>query len=498
MPLDPPQVAIVKPQEGSTVSGIIEIECHYSSSRPISSVQLWIDGQPTGISSSSEPFTLLWNTSDHSNGNYQIKLVAFDALYNSAESISISVFVKNPQKIPQITSINYIGNGFEIKWEQASSVDFNYYQLYEAHATDRTDSTLLYTTYDQNDNTFFVGYVGEDVIRYYWLITAYSNSQKISSRVKTGCSFPKIVFRSDRDGNSEIYIMNFDGGFPQNLTQSSEPEDQPQFSPDGSKIVFEKITDDNRDIWIMNSNGSQKTNLTPNTVNDVSFSLSPLGDKIVYVSYPQNNSEIVVMDIDGGNKVFLTNNQESDFNPRFSYDGSKIVFESTRSGSRQICIMSSDGSDQVVLTSSEKQKHNPQFSPHEAKILYEIENVSLHNIAIISVAGTAFTNVTDNHRDNKNACFFPDRNAIIYQSDRSGQTHLYYQYLDLESRPVQQITVNSSGNRNPRVSSDGRFVVFQSYRNGYSEIFILNLENLQETQLTANPGYDGLPVFEPR
>lgn len=49
----------------------------------------------------------------------------------------------------------------------------------------------------------------------------------------------KITFRSSRDGNPEIYVMNADGSAQTRLTNNSAADDQPRFSPDGTRIVFQ-------------------------------------------------------------------------------------------------------------------------------------------------------------------------------------------------------------------------------------------------------------------
>ncbi len=48
----------------------------------------------------------------------------------------------------------------------------------------------------------------------------------------------KIVFGSDRDGNQEIYIMDTDGSNQINLTNDPTPDNNPAWSPDGSRIAF--------------------------------------------------------------------------------------------------------------------------------------------------------------------------------------------------------------------------------------------------------------------
>lgn len=49
----------------------------------------------------------------------------------------------------------------------------------------------------------------------------------------------KIVFRSGRDGNFEIYIMNLDGSDQKNLTQHRAQDVAPVWSPTGKQILFQ-------------------------------------------------------------------------------------------------------------------------------------------------------------------------------------------------------------------------------------------------------------------
>ena len=81
-----------------------------------------------------------------------------------------------------------------------------------------------------------------------------------------------IAFRSDRDGNDEIYVMNGDGSGQTNLTNNPSDDDLPAWSPDGTRIVYCS----HGEINIMNADGSSQTNLTNNSSEDCLPSWSPI------------------------------------------------------------------------------------------------------------------------------------------------------------------------------------------------------------------------------
>ena len=89
-------------------------------------------------------------------------------------------------------------------------------------------------------------------------------------------TFSKIAFTSNRDGLTEIYIMNVDGSEQTRLTNNDAFDGAPSFSPDGSKIAFASNRDGNYEIYIMNADGSEQIRLTNNDAFDGEPSFSPI------------------------------------------------------------------------------------------------------------------------------------------------------------------------------------------------------------------------------
>jgi Tol biopolymer transport system component len=129
----------------------------------------------------------------------------------------------------------------------------------------------------------------------------------IRSEIRVG----QIAFMSDRDGNSEIYVMNADGTDPINLTNDADTDSSPAWSPDGTKIAFWSSRNFFAQIFVMDADGTNPTNLTNNFGGDLLPDWSPDGSKIAFRSDRDGGAEIYVMNADGTSQTNLTNSSTS-------------------------------------------------------------------------------------------------------------------------------------------------------------------------------------------
>ena len=137
----------------------------------------------------------------------------------------------------------------------------------------------------------------------------------------------KLAFISERDGNPEIYVMERDsldalcensGGNPKQiyrLTDTEEDESDIAWSPDGQRILFVSERDGNKEIYVMDYTGSNETRLTFNQKDDYDPIWGTDGTSVIFVSELDGDSDIFIMDTEGQSQQRITNNDAIDESP---------------------------------------------------------------------------------------------------------------------------------------------------------------------------------------
>ena len=133
----------------------------------------------------------------------------------------------------------------------------------------------------------------------------------------------------------DIWKIRAAGGDPMNLTPDSAANDAfPDFSPDGRRIVFRSMRDGNAEIHLMNADGTGVQRLTRHEATDTMPAFSSAGDRVAFTSLRDGNFELytIALDEDGrpGRPERLTRSPGHDMHPRFSPDDEWVLFTSQR------------------------------------------------------------------------------------------------------------------------------------------------------------------------
>ncbi len=334
----------------------------------------------------------------------------------------------------------------------------------------------------------------------------------------------QIAFVSDRDGNSEIYVINSDGSGLANLTKNPAWDHSPAWSPDGSKIAFRSRRGEGfYNLYVMGADGSNPTRLVTNAGDDGSGDYtphwSPDGSKILFHANREGVSRSsYVVNLDGSDLTNLTLEYGLPVSQAsWSPDGSKIVFES----GRHIYVMKADGSNPTELAEGVR----PAWHPDGSKIAFgtiAFGTMGLSSgIFSINPDGSDRTRLTDESGrvlrvlpswspDGTKIAFTkggdelgPDGNIVdsysepvVMNADGSNQVMLTGQLLfDLQ----QQFPISWSPDgtrvviaRTDRPISDARFEDLNI------DIYTVNIDGTGLIRLTDHPAMDADPVWSPR
>lgn len=113
-----------------------------------------------------------------------------------------------------------------------------------------------------------------------------------------------IAYVADSEGNAELYVADADGSNPRRLTETSDDEGSPAWTPDGRQIVYH-VADGRPQLWIVSVDGGEPRQLTREGVN-LQPAVSPDGRTIAFATRRDRDYEIYLMDLDGSNQRNFT------------------------------------------------------------------------------------------------------------------------------------------------------------------------------------------------
>ena len=184
----------------------------------------------------------------------------------------------------------------------------------------------------------------------------------------------RIAFMTNRDsGNWEIYVMDAvdadgdgNGDNLRRLISSTAFDAYPEWSPDGSSLLFVSDRDGNSEIYVANSDGTDPVRLTSNAAVDSTPVWAPDGGQIAFLSDRDGTNHIYVMDArdadgdgNGDNVHRLTNNPGREEGPAWSFGAPAALNAPTSSTSEAGSNRGRPGPHRIWEQSPSRNAHGP-------------------------------------------------------------------------------------------------------------------------------------------
>jgi TolB protein len=265
-----------------------------------------------------------------------------------------------------------------------------------------------------------------------------------------------IAFYSERDGDAEILIMNLDGSDLRQLTDNNCTDNVPALSPDGRFLAFGSDRTGDQNLFVMDIADLSVRQLTDTSQIETHPEWSPDGTQLAFARFSPDGSwsdgDIYVIDLESGLERQLTDHPNCDMRPAWFADGSKLLFSSDRDGNFEIYELAVDGTGLHRLTDTALAELFPRPSPDGTRIVYTLGD-------------------------------FTRRRFSVHVMDADGSND----------------RVLTSGYRvsgeDPVWADGGQVIIFQSDRTGNFEIFSMNADGSEQTNLTRMPSGEYWPTW---
>jgi dipeptidyl aminopeptidase/acylaminoacyl peptidase len=246
---------------------------------------------------------------------------------------------------------------------------------------------------------------------------------------------PDLVATAAPDGRTSVYLIRSGGESIVRLTEGRTVGPGAELSPDGRHIVFSDSRAGTFDLYVMEldhyGEPSGLLRITNDIENEEDPSWSPDGTRIVYQRGGEGTSDIAIVPAAGGEPIDLTDDGRS-WNPEWSPDGSLIAFSAPSPEDEDnfdLWVMRPEGSHRRSLLDSGGDDYRPVWSPDGSRIQFTSDVAGNRDVWVADADGSGLRPLTLGSLDRDESWgWSPDARFVFFMSDRShtGGTFMYF------------------------------------------------------------------------
>lgn len=269
-----------------------------------------------------------------------------------------------------------------------------------------------------------------------------------------------------------------------------------------TKIAFHSNMDGDSDIYLIKPDGTGLINVTDDEYNNYLPSWSPNGQKIAYVVLPEGS--IYLTDPEGKNKEKI-NAFGYALCPDWSPNGNKIVYMSkiNKDPGFNIFLINANGTNPLQLTDNNFIDAYPKWSPDGNKIAFISNRNGSYELFVMNIDGSNIkylASLTDIKElgiiKALSISWSPDGKKIAFSSDKQGNFDIYI--INADSTNLTNITNTENNEALPSWSPDGLYITFISIdENGKEQLYIMNKDGSGKRKITNFQFNSGNPDWSP-
>jgi Tol biopolymer transport system component len=260
------------------------------------------------------------------------------------------------------------------------------------------------------------------------------------------------------------------------VTDTSQRNNLPRFSPDGKKIALSRWRPGNSsDIWVADADGKNLTQVTQNQGTDSQANWLPSGDKIAFLS--DHNSKHLTL-----KTISLTTGKEEELADlgddvqfaTLSPDGQRVASNLIQNGVMNIWVANLESGERKQLTFDNETAAFPCWSPDGKWIAYEMKRGHDDYMMLIPSSGGEPKQLTNDKGKSWPNSFSPDGDKIVFAGQREGIWNLYW--FSLSTKTQKRLTNYSQLNTFVRYPTWSRNQIVYEYAETTGNIWTARLK----------------------
>lgn len=281
--------------------------------------------------------------------------------------------------------------------------------------------------------------------------------------------------------------------------------------PEEGGISFVKYTDEYDDVLgpQVVRNYEQIKWYAPSLI-----AVSPEGEKLSYLANKNNTNNIYIKNTKGGGTTVQRTFRTSVMDMSFSPTGEKIVFTDVYDGNTDIFMINAyQGAAVQQITTSSSSDLGAVFSPNGKEIFFtkaesSYQTVNGYQKQIMRYYVWSYnleTSLLTQYSEGFTPSVSPDgKNLIVTRNSKDAEARGEIWMINIESGQTSLILSDpEKGFSSPQISPDGKRIICVGEtpgthnRRSNLDIFTINVEGTNLTQITFHPGDDVSPIWSP-
>ncbi len=230
----------------------------------------------------------------------------------------------------------------------------------------------------------------------------------------------QIAFVSSRRGNKEIFLMDYDGFSPRQLTHNGTINLKPAWSPDGKQLAYTSYLQRRPAVFLVDLVQGKNRRLRVKADLATGAVWSPDGSLMAVALSRKGNTDIYLLQPDGRLLSRLTDHFAIDVDPSWSSDGKTLAFTSNRSGSPQIYLMDATGKNVRRITFEGRYNSSPAWSTKEDVIAFNGIKNGAFKLFLVRPDGTGLKRLTSAPGEQSDPAWSPDGRFLAFTSSGRG------------------------------------------------------------------------------